>query len=197
MYIFLNKFYFLFIRQICKEFTDLLTQDRTPLGNARPNPILEPGIQSCLAHFSLITHGFGSAAICAAMTSLQNYLNEALKVADKMYMNAGDQSPGDGNKGLDKMDKHRKWWGRGVDNFQSLTRGTWGWDLSLFLLVSGIGLLAPETPWNITGRCYFLIFAAQRLGWEGTFDYKRQNFLPQTSFFCTRLQPLHLPHTFH
>lgn len=95
-------------KQICKEFTDLLTQDRTPLGNARPNPILEPGIQSCLAHFSLITHGFGSAAICAAMTSLQNYLNEALKVADKMYMNAGDQSPGDGNKGLDKMDKHRK-----------------------------------------------------------------------------------------
>ncbi|KAG9474666.1 hypothetical protein GDO78_004788 [Eleutherodactylus coqui] len=95
-------------KQICKEFTDLLTQDRTPLGNARPNPILEPGIQSCLAHFSLITHGFGSAAICAAMTSVQNYLNEALKIADKMYMNAGDQSPGEGNKGLDKMDKHRK-----------------------------------------------------------------------------------------
>ncbi|XP_040293120.1 transcription factor AP-2 gamma isoform X2 [Bufo bufo] len=95
-------------KQICKEFTDLLTQDRTPLGNARPNPILEPGIQSCLAHFSLITHGFGSAAICAAMTSVQNYLNEALKIADKMYMNAGDQSPGESNKGLDKMDKHRK-----------------------------------------------------------------------------------------
>ncbi|KAG8567354.1 hypothetical protein GDO81_013589 [Engystomops pustulosus] len=95
-------------KQICKEFTDLLTQDRTPLGNARPNPILEPGIQSCLAHFSLITHGFGSAAICAAMTSVQNYLNEALKIADKMYMNTGDQSPGEGNKGLDKMDKHRK-----------------------------------------------------------------------------------------
>ncbi|XP_040187592.1 transcription factor AP-2 gamma isoform X1 [Rana temporaria] len=95
-------------KQICKEFTDLLTQDRTPLGNARPSPILEPGIQSCLSHFSLITHGFGSAAICAAMTSLQNYLNEALKVADKMYMSSGEQSPGEGNKSLDKMDKHRK-----------------------------------------------------------------------------------------
>ncbi|XP_063281720.1 transcription factor AP-2 gamma isoform X1 [Pelobates fuscus] len=95
-------------KQICKEFTDLLTQDRTPLGNARPSLILEPGIQGCLAHFSLITHGFGSAAICAAMTSVQNYLNEALKLADKMYMNAGDQSPGDGNKNIDKMDKHRK-----------------------------------------------------------------------------------------
>ncbi|NWH82866.1 AP2C factor, partial [Piaya cayana] len=95
-------------KQICKEFTDLLTQDRTPLGNTRPSPILDPGIQGCLTHFSLITHGFGSAAICAAMTSVQNYLNEALKIADKTYMNAGDQSPADTNKTLDKMDKHRK-----------------------------------------------------------------------------------------
>ncbi|KAL7985586.1 hypothetical protein Chor_004156 [Crotalus horridus] len=95
-------------KQICKEFTELLTQDRTPLGNARPSPILDPGIQGCLTHFSLITHGFGSAAICAAMTSMQNYLNEALKLADKSYMNAGDQSPPDANKNLEKMDKHRK-----------------------------------------------------------------------------------------
>ncbi|XP_073164957.1 transcription factor AP-2 gamma isoform X2 [Lepidochelys kempii] len=95
-------------RQICKEFTDLLTQDRTPLGNTRPSPILDPGIQGCLTHFSLITHGFGSAAICAAMTSVQNYLNEALKIADKTYMNTGDQSPAETNKNIDKMDKHRK-----------------------------------------------------------------------------------------
>ncbi|KAJ7417122.1 hypothetical protein WISP_66415 [Willisornis vidua] len=95
-------------KQICKEFTDLLTQDRTPLGNTRPSPILDPGIQGCLTHFSLITHGFGSAAICAAMTSVQNYLNEALKIADKSYMNAGDQSPAETNKTMDKMDKHRK-----------------------------------------------------------------------------------------
>ncbi|KAF3836054.1 hypothetical protein F7725_028612 [Dissostichus mawsoni] len=38
-------------KQICKEFTDLLSQDRSPLGNSRPQPILEPGIQSCLTHF--------------------------------------------------------------------------------------------------------------------------------------------------
>ncbi|XP_018093689.1 transcription factor AP-2 gamma isoform X2 [Xenopus laevis] len=94
-------------KQICKEFTDLLTQDRTPIGNGRPSPILEPGIQGCLAHFSLLSHGFGSAAICAAMTSVQNYLNESLKIADKMYMNSGEQSPGE-SKNLDKMDKHRK-----------------------------------------------------------------------------------------
>ncbi|KAK3574848.1 hypothetical protein QTP86_018433 [Hemibagrus guttatus] len=99
-------------KQICKEFTDLLTQDRSPLGNSRPVPILDPGIQGCLTHFSLITHGFGSPAICAAMTSLQNYLNEALKQVDKMYLNAaGDSSQGssDGSsKVMDKMDKHRK-----------------------------------------------------------------------------------------
>ncbi|XP_039547860.1 transcription factor AP-2 gamma isoform X3 [Pimephales promelas] len=98
-------------KQICKEFTDLLTQDRSPLGNSRPAPILEPGIQSCLTHFSLITHGFGSPAICAAMTSLQNYLNEALKQVDKMYMgSSGDssQASSDGTNKVDKMDKHRK-----------------------------------------------------------------------------------------
>ncbi|XP_017560743.1 transcription factor AP-2 gamma isoform X2 [Pygocentrus nattereri] len=99
-------------KQICKEFTDLLTQDRSPLGNSRPAPILEPGIQGCLTHFSLITHGFGSPAICAAMTSLQNYLNEALKQVDKMYLSAGgDTSQGSsdgGSKATDKMDKHRK-----------------------------------------------------------------------------------------
>ncbi|MEQ2260882.1 Transcription factor AP-2 gamma [Xenotaenia resolanae] len=98
-------------KQICKEFTDLLTQDRSPLGNSRPAPILEPGIQGCLTHFSLITHGFGSPAICAAMTSLQNYLNEALKQVDKMYLSSSSETQGSsesGNKSTDKMDKHRK-----------------------------------------------------------------------------------------
>ncbi|XP_056130154.1 transcription factor AP-2 gamma [Lampris incognitus] len=98
-------------KQICKEFTDLLTQDRSPLGNSRPAPILEPGIQGCLTHFSLITHGFGSPAICAAMTSLQNYLNEALKQVDKMYLTSGSDTQGSsdsGSKSADKMEKHRK-----------------------------------------------------------------------------------------
>ncbi|XP_057701612.1 transcription factor AP-2 gamma isoform X3 [Corythoichthys intestinalis] len=96
-------------KQICKEFTDLLTQDRSPLGNSRPAPILEPGIQGCLTHFSLISHGFGSPAICAAMTSLQNYLNEALKHVDKMYLSSDAQGGADGgSKAADKLDKHRK-----------------------------------------------------------------------------------------
>ncbi|XP_048111958.1 transcription factor AP-2 gamma isoform X2 [Alosa alosa] len=98
-------------KQICKEFTDLLSQDRSPLGNSRPAPILESGIQGCLTHFSLITHGFGSPAICAAMTSLQNYLNEALKQVDKMYLSSGSDTQGSsdgGSKSSEKMEKHRK-----------------------------------------------------------------------------------------
>ncbi|XP_063071464.1 transcription factor AP-2 gamma isoform X2 [Engraulis encrasicolus] len=100
-------------KQICKEFTDLLSGDRSPLGNSRPAPILEPGIQGCLTHFSLITHGFGSPAICAAMTSLQNYLNEALKQVDKMYLSSGgggdaQGSAEGGSKSSEKMEKHRK-----------------------------------------------------------------------------------------
>ncbi|XP_041421234.1 to transcription factor AP-2 alpha L homeolog isoform X5 [Xenopus laevis] len=95
-------------KQICKEFTDLLSQDRSPLGNSRPNPILEPGIQSCLTHFNLISHGFGSPAVCAAITALQNYLTEALKAMDKMYLNNNPNSHTDNSKGGDKDEKHRK-----------------------------------------------------------------------------------------
>ncbi|XP_060630780.2 transcription factor AP-2-alpha isoform X2 [Anolis sagrei] len=96
-------------KQICKEFTDLLAQDRSPLGNSRPSPILEPGIQSCLTHFNLISHGFGSPAVCAAVTALQNYLTEALKAMDKMYLSNNPNSHTDNStKSGDKEEKHRK-----------------------------------------------------------------------------------------
>ncbi|XP_006881719.1 PREDICTED: transcription factor AP-2 gamma [Elephantulus edwardii] len=95
-------------QQVCKEFTDLLNQDRTPNGNSRPTPVLETNIQNCLSHFSLITHGFGSQAICAAMSAAQNYIKEALILIEKSYLNSGEQSPPDSNKTLEKMEKHRK-----------------------------------------------------------------------------------------
>jgi len=66
-----------------KELVDLLNQDRSPLGNTRPTPILDPSVQRTLTNFSLITHGFGSPAIVAAMTAIQNYLSEMLKVVEK------------------------------------------------------------------------------------------------------------------
>ena len=68
-------FTFFHFRIITKELMDLLNQDRSPLCNTRPQQILEPGIQRHLTHFSLITHGFGSPAIVAALTAVQvNYL---------------------------------------------------------------------------------------------------------------------------
>jgi transcription factor AP-2 len=56
---------------IIKELMDLLNQDRSPLCNTRPPQILDPNIQRHLTHFSLITHGFGSPAIVAALTAVQ------------------------------------------------------------------------------------------------------------------------------
>ena len=50
---------------------DLLNQDRSPLCNTRPQIILEHSIQRHLTHFSLMTHGFGSPAIVAALTAIQ------------------------------------------------------------------------------------------------------------------------------
>jgi len=70
-------------RQVVKELVDLLNQDRSPLGNTRPVPILDPSVQRTLTHFSLITHGFGSPAIVASLTAIQNYLTEMLKVVEK------------------------------------------------------------------------------------------------------------------
>jgi len=64
---------------------DLLNQDRSPLCNTRPQQLLDPSIQRHLTHFSLITHGFGSPAIVAALTAIHNYLNESLKVLEKAY----------------------------------------------------------------------------------------------------------------
>ncbi|XP_036701542.1 transcription factor AP-2-epsilon isoform X2 [Balaenoptera musculus] len=94
-------------KQICKEFADLMAQDRSPLGTTRPALILEPGVQSCLTHFSLITHGFGGPAICAALTAFQNYLLESLKGLDKMFLSSAGSGHGD-TKASEKDAKHRK-----------------------------------------------------------------------------------------
>ncbi|XP_014667279.1 PREDICTED: transcription factor AP-2-alpha-like [Priapulus caudatus] len=77
-------------KQVTKEFQDLLNQDRSPLGNSRPQPILEPNIQRNLTHFSLLTHGFGSPGIVAALTAVLNYLNESIKYIDKTYPSVGN-----------------------------------------------------------------------------------------------------------
>lgn len=80
-------------KQILKEFMDILNQDRSPIGNSRPQPILEPEIQGHLTNFSLITHGFGSPAIVASLAAVQTYLTEVLKVMDKSFVNDGSMPP--------------------------------------------------------------------------------------------------------
>jgi len=70
-------------KQIVKEVQDLLAQDRSPIGNTHPNPILDNSVQRPLTHFSSTTHGFGTPAICAALTALQHYLTEMLRYQEK------------------------------------------------------------------------------------------------------------------
>ncbi|XP_076319080.1 transcription factor AP-2-epsilon-like isoform X2 [Tachypleus tridentatus] len=74
-------------KQTIKEFIDLLNQDRSPLCNTRPQIILDPNVQRHLTHFSLITHGFGSPAVVAALTAVQNFLSESLKYIEKQLNN--------------------------------------------------------------------------------------------------------------
>jgi hypothetical protein len=73
-------------KQILKEFMDILNQDRSPIGNLCPPPVLEPGIQRELTNFSLITHGFGGPAIVASLAAVQMYLTELLKAMDNSFI---------------------------------------------------------------------------------------------------------------
>ena len=78
-----------------------MNQDRSPLCNTKPAMILEPEIQvevivfflksinmiqGHLTNFSYSTHGFGSPAIVASLTAIQNYLTESLKCLEKAGM---------------------------------------------------------------------------------------------------------------
>ncbi|KAJ4928560.1 hypothetical protein JOQ06_016351 [Pogonophryne albipinna] len=87
-------------KEVCKEFVDMMSQDRSPLGGSRPTPCLEPGVQGSLTHFSLLTHGFGTPAICAALSAFQSYLMEAIKMLEK--------GEGGGKSHHEKEMKHRK-----------------------------------------------------------------------------------------
>lgn len=86
---------------------DLLNQDRTPLCNTRPPQILDPAMQRHLTHFSLISHGFGSPAIVAALTAIQNFLNESIKYLDKAYPTNGGMVSSSIDK--HKMENDKKW----------------------------------------------------------------------------------------
>ena len=76
-----------------KELVDLLSQDRSPVGNARPPSLVDAAMQRHLSHFSAITHGFGTPAVAAALNAVQAYLTETVKVVDRQMQLAGDHPP--------------------------------------------------------------------------------------------------------
>ncbi|XP_064624824.1 transcription factor AP-2-epsilon-like isoform X3 [Lineus longissimus] len=92
-------------KQVLKEFLDMMSQDRSPLGNTRPQMILDPSIQRHLTHFSLITHGFGTPAMTASLNSVLNVLTEMLKYMDKNYPSSNSMSTGANMDSKVKPDK--------------------------------------------------------------------------------------------
>jgi len=78
-------------KQLTKELQDVLAQDPYPKSRL-PNSNLPDSILRSLNQFGLVTHGFGSPAINAAMNAFQAYLNELLKFHE------GNVTPG-GNTG--------------------------------------------------------------------------------------------------
>ncbi|VDK43425.1 unnamed protein product [Anisakis simplex] len=67
-------------RLVLKEFMEVLQLDRSPLLNNKPNPVLGDCLQKPMTNFSLVTHGFGTPAILAGMTTFMNFLQESLDV---------------------------------------------------------------------------------------------------------------------
>lgn len=95
-------------RQICKEFTGLCWPRTERPWELKPNPILSrhPELFDPLQpHLPRL-----AARQCApAVTALQNYLTEALKAMDKMYLSNNPNSHTDNSaKSSDKEEKHRK-----------------------------------------------------------------------------------------
>ncbi|KAL7074477.1 hypothetical protein ACQ4LE_006300 [Meloidogyne hapla] len=67
-------------RQTLSELMDLLRQDRSPVCQGTAcRPVLDHSIQQHLTHFSMVTHGFGTPAIIAALTAVMSWLNESEK----------------------------------------------------------------------------------------------------------------------
>ncbi|CAK5060243.1 unnamed protein product [Meloidogyne enterolobii] len=67
-------------RQTLSELMELLRQDRSPVCQGTAcRPVLDHSIQQHLTHFSMVTHGFGTPAILAALTAVMSWLNESEK----------------------------------------------------------------------------------------------------------------------
>ncbi|TKR93930.1 hypothetical protein L596_008293 [Steinernema carpocapsae] len=70
-------------KTVLSELNDLLKSDRSPvLSCQRPQIILDHSIQKHLTHFSMVTHGFGTPAVVAAIGAIVNYLNESIAILD-------------------------------------------------------------------------------------------------------------------
>ena len=65
-------------RQLTKEFQDILSQDPYPKIKLGNTAISDSALQG-LNHFGLVTHGFGTPAMNAALNAFQSYLTELLK----------------------------------------------------------------------------------------------------------------------
>lgn len=83
-------------RQLTKELQDVLAQDPYPKTRL-PNSNLPDSILRSLNQFGLVTHGFGSPAINAAMNAFQAYLGELLKFHEGTVTSGGNTGSRDQN----------------------------------------------------------------------------------------------------
>lgn len=68
-------------------FSDILKMDGSPVQGRKPGSLLESTVQEPLTQFSLITHGFGTAALLAAVDVIMRYLNESVEILSKGHVN--------------------------------------------------------------------------------------------------------------
>ncbi|CAJ0581281.1 unnamed protein product, partial [Mesorhabditis spiculigera] len=77
-------------KRIIDELAELVASDRTPLTaplpiSPRSMPFVDPAIQHHLAHFTLVTHGFGSLAVRAVLGCVGRMVDESLHFLDRAF----------------------------------------------------------------------------------------------------------------
>ncbi|KAL3083354.1 hypothetical protein niasHS_011156 [Heterodera schachtii] len=73
--------------KLAEEFLTLLEQDRSPIMDTVPEPILRPEMQEALSNFSMLTHGFGNPAVQVGVACFVSCLRHQIQLLEEQRPN--------------------------------------------------------------------------------------------------------------
>ncbi|KAL3068006.1 hypothetical protein niasHT_037996 [Heterodera trifolii] len=73
--------------KLAEEFLTLLEQDRSPIMDTVPEPILRPEMHEALSNFSMLTHGFGNPAVQVGVACFVSCLRHQIHLLEEQRPN--------------------------------------------------------------------------------------------------------------